>query len=281
MLAMADIARMEWGGARIAHCRLPAWEAGERESVSATSSIGFAFTTQRRATIEADGRTRDRDVAAGSLNLTGAAPVSWLRVHEPSELIEIAGSSALRRSVAAELGVRDAAALEECELSAGPAAFAIAARFRSALRGGAPLADVERDTLVRLLYANVLRRRFGGMLAARGDGALDAARLARVAEHVEAHLADPLSLEQLGDIAALSPFHFLRSFRLAVGASPHAYVTMRRMERAREMLADGKGTANVAAASGYASRSWFRAAFRRHFGFAPDAVPARGARRWL
>ncbi len=281
MVVPVDIVRLEWDAARIAHCRLSAWEAGEHESTSATSSIGFAFTTQCGAIVEIDGKAREKDVVAGRLVLTGAEPVSWLRVREPSELIEIAASPELRQSVAIELGVTQWAGLTELDVPADRGAWAIAARFRSAMRAGAPLTDLERDAMVRLLYAKVLRSVFGGALQVNGDGALDIARLTRVTDYVEANLGSPLSLEYISDVAALSPFHFLRSFRAAVGVSPHRYVTMRRMERAKDLLIAGDSLAEIAAKAGYSSRSWFAAAFRQHFGFGPADVPVRGASRWL
>ncbi len=275
-----DILRMESSAARIVHCRLPAWRPTEHESVSTTSAIGFSFTTQRAATVESDGKRREKDVTAGHLELVGVSPISWLRVHEPSELIEITASPGIRRSVASELGVSEWADLAEIEMPGDPTAWAIAARFRSALRGGAPVTDLAQDTMVRLLYASVYRRAFGGKYRTRGNGALDQRRLTRVCEYIETYLGSSLSLEQLSHITALSPFHFLRSFREATGVSPHRYVTMRRMEHAKDLLLAGEDTARVMLKAGYSSRSWFAAAFRQHFGFGLTDVPIRGASRW-
>lgn len=267
MIERAEIVRLEWGAASIAYCRLPAWQAGERVTRSANSSIGFSFTTQRGATVESAGKIREKDVIAGELVVLGGEDVAWLRVNEPSELIEIAASPEVRRSVAVELGIPQWQDLAELNVPDEPAGWAIATRFRAAMRSGAPMAELEREALVRLLYARVLGRAFGGTLSVKGNGALDPKRLARVVDYIEANLGSPLSLEQLAAVAALSPFHFLRSFRRAVGVSPHGYVTIRRMERARESLLAGDEIACVTAEAGYASRSWFMAAFRRHFGF--------------
>jgi AraC family transcriptional regulator len=60
--------------------------------------------------------------------------------------------------------------------------------------------------------------------------------LERVLAFVDAHLDGELTLTKLADIAAMSPFHFLRSFRLATGATPGRFVRTRRF-RARTKLA--------------------------------------------
>jgi AraC family transcriptional regulator len=158
--------------------------------------------------------------------------------------------------------------------------WSMAARFRAALRGGAHLDDVERDTLVRLLYQRVLEKAFGASPTRRRGGPLDAVRLARVTDFVDAHIGDELSIAQLADVAALSPFHFLRSFRAATGVPPHRFVRMRRMERAKDMLLSGNSVKRAAAATGYNSRSWFAAAFKEHFGHGPGEIPRRAGAQW-
>lgn len=278
-MADVDIARLDWDAARIAHCRLPAWEVGEYVSMSEPSSVGFSFTTQQRATAEVAGVARETDVPTGHVGLVGEAPVAWLRVREPSEVIEITASPLLRRSVAGELGASHWANLDEVSAGQDVVVWSIAARFRAALRGGAHLDDVERDTLVRLVYKRVLET-FLGASPVRRAGSLDAPRLARVTDYIEAHIGEELTIERLAGVAALSPFHFMRSFRAATGVPPHRFVRMRRMERAKDMLLSGIPLKRAATATGYKSRSWFAAAFEDHFGHGPGQIPQRKGAVW-
>jgi transcriptional regulator GlxA family with amidase domain len=44
-----------------------------------------------------------------------------------------------------------------------------------------------------------------------------AARMNRVVDHIQDHLADPLDLGRLAAIACFSPFHFHRLFRASMG----------------------------------------------------------------
>ena len=53
---------------------------------------------------------------------------------------------------------------------------------------------------------------------------------------MDRHYAEPLSLEFVAQQAGYSRFHFLRAFRKAYGETPRAYLTRRRIERARDLL---------------------------------------------
>jgi AraC-like DNA-binding protein len=57
--------------------------------------------------------------------------------------------------------------------------------------------------------------------------------LSVVCNYIEAHLDDRLTLADLAVVACLSPYHFSRSFKQAVGVGLHHYVTQRRIERAK------------------------------------------------
>ena len=90
--------------------------------------------------------------------------------------------------------------------------------------------------------------------------------------YAEAHLAEPLTVEELAGAACLSTFHFARAFRAATGRTPHAWVTERRVARARRLLADpALPLAQVALAAGFASQSHFGQVFRQEVGATPGA----------
>jgi len=90
--------------------------------------------------------------------------------------------------------------------------------------------------------------------------------LERVLAFVDAHLDGELTLTKLADIAAMSPFHFLRSFRLATGATPGRFVRTRRLERARSLLGSGGDVRPIARRFGFNRLGRFLAAYRRQFG---------------
>ena len=104
----------------------------------------------------------------------------------------------------------------------------------------------------------------------RGNSGLAAHKLHRAFAVVEANLATTIHVRQLAESVGLSPFHFARMFKKSTGHSPHAYITLRRMELARRLLADDSlPLAEVAARSGYHTQAHFTDAFRRQVGTTP------------
>jgi AraC family transcriptional regulator len=236
--------------ASIVHCRLPAWSANDYVSSSAVSSIGLSFT-QQTCVVETGGRTIERTVSAASAVVVGQEPIDWLRVDQPSELMEVSATAPLRHELAEELRADAHADLADLAFADDPIVWAVAARLRILVRRDDPADALEVDWLVRRLYGHVLVTRFGGRLREKADGALDRRRLARVADYVETHLGESLSLDVLASVAALSVFHFHRSFRRATGCSPHHYVALRRAEQANRCLANGGSIRTAALTLGY------------------------------
>ncbi len=67
-------------------------------------------------------------------------------------------------------------------------------------------------------------------------------------EYIERNLETTITLEALGKVMALSPFHAQRVFRRTLGVTPKQYQQARRMERFRGELASGaNGRASVPA----------------------------------
>lgn len=114
---------------------------------------------------------------------------------------------------------------------------------------------------------------------ARSKG-LSASRLARVLAMIDRGLKGPLPLAQLAAEAHMSEFHFSRMFRYSTGYSPHTYVTLRRMDRAKELLVGGDTPlAEIAAEVGYKTQAHFTSVFHSYCGMTPGVYRrARGPR---
>ncbi len=227
MTLQPDIARISLPGLSVVHCMLPPWEVGEYVSRSAPFSVGVSFSAQL-CEVEIGGRGLSREVGAGSNVVTDGEAPSWLRVAQPSNLVEVSADAALRTSVAAEYSVPDSADLGDLVAPEDPITWALAARLRLLARSANPPSPLEVETLVRRFYARILELKFGGKVKAKGNGGLDPRRTARVADYIDAHPHGKISLDALADVAALSPFHFHRSFRRTFGCTPHHYVAMRK-----------------------------------------------------
>ena len=108
------------------------------------------------------------------------------------------------------------------------------------------------------------------------------ARINRVIDHIDAHLAEPLDLETLSAVAHLSAFHFHRIFRTMTGETLGDWVRRRRLEVAARRLVTSPGIAasSIAFDVGFASPEVFTRAFRAHFQVTPGAWRRGAHRQW-
>lgn len=133
-------------------------------------------------------------------------------------------------------------------------------------------ADVAGAVARRLVMHH---RRAGGQsqhsellsLAASSD------RIQKALIHARTHLTNPLSVEELAEVAALSPRQFSRAFRAETGQSPAKAVEQLRLEAARLLLEDTRHSLeSVAQQTGFADLRRMREAFMRQYGQPPQAL---------
>ena len=99
---------------------------------------------------------------------------------------------------------------------------------------------------------------------------LDRHAHARVLEFIEYAIDSLIDLDQLAQLAGMSPLRFLRSFSNAVGATPHAYITERRLQRARALLrSTSEPIASIALDCGFSHQSHLGSVFKAKLGVSP------------
>lgn len=101
--------------------------------------------------------------------------------------------------------------------------------------------------------------------------------LRRVLEYIQANLEGDLHLQELAEVADLSPFHFAKLFKHSTGRSPHQFVLQRRLERAKELLHNPHiSLSEVSLRAGFADQSHLSNVFRRFVGLTPARFRALG-----
>jgi AraC family transcriptional regulator len=96
-------------------------------------------------------------------------------------------------------------------------------------------------------------------------------RLKRVLGYIGDNLAENLSLSQLAAVAGMSPHYFSELFKQSTGSTPHRYVLMQRIERAKQHLRHSKlSIIDIGLESGFQNPSHFARVFKKCVGIAPS-----------
>ena len=132
--------------------------------------------------------------------------------------------------------------------------------------GAAALAPVyRREILWRALTGpqGALVRQIGLV-----DGRLT--HVARAIRFIRKHFAEPIRIEQLAELAAMSPSSLHRHFRAVTAMTPIQFQKQLRLYEARSrLLANPDDVAGAGFAVGYESASQFNREYRRMFGAPP------------
>lgn len=103
----------------------------------------------------------------------------------------------------------------------------------------------------------------------------DQRRVTEVLRRIEAQCDQPLSLQRLAAEVAMSPYHFLRTFRAVAGMTPHQFLLHTRLQRAAVRLrCSGDAVSTIALEAGFSDLSTFNRRFRRLMGASPGAYRA-------
>jgi len=134
------------------------------------------------------------------------------------------------------------------------------------------------ETMATALRAHLVHRYgIAAAIPTREASCIPRRAMQRVLEFIDAHLADNLGLGEMARVARMSRTRFLIDFKQTTGMSPHRYVTERRVERAKALLARRDlALAEIAYRSGFASQAHFSTAFRRATGTTPARYRMEG-----
>ena len=131
---------------------------------------------------------------------------------------------------------------------------------------------LQMEELAIELAEGVLSTLSGRVAESADPPARDRQRISDVLRHIEESAETPLDLASLAQVARMSRYHFLRTFRRALGVTPYQLLLNLRMRRAAIALATSAApVAAIAFASGFGDLSTFNARFRQVVGTTPGA----------
>jgi AraC family transcriptional regulator len=227
---------------------------------------------------EPGGEWTASDVSPGSFYLTQSPTpyeMRWqARPDEPFVVMHLyLGLSIYQRAVSEVWGTQSDAGFHFRDVSGArdDAVSQLMEMIRTEISGSAEKSEMYLDGLAQTLAIHLVRH-YGdtGNAPARGRGALQAFKLQRVTQAMEAGLDRPFSLESLASEAGLSAYHFSRMFKQSTGYSPSDYFIRLKIAKARSLLREtDMNVVAIALDLGYSSPSHFARVFKRQIGVTP------------
>ena len=95
-------------------------------------------------------------------------------------------------------------------------------------------------------------------------------RIVAAKVYIDENFQEPIDLEIISQQAFLSRFHFHRLFTKVYRHTPHQYLTRKRMDKAKDLLAENKPVTEVCNEVGFESIGSFSVLFKKEIGFAPQ-----------
>jgi AraC-like DNA-binding protein len=148
-------------------------------------------------------------------------------------------------------------------------------------------AEVARDERDTAALEEIAIRMAGAVLTLTADqrastrtpSAPDERRITRAVRRINGESEGTLTLNALARESAMSPYHFLRTFRQVTGMTPHQYLLLVRLHRAATRLRlSTDAISTIAYGAGFKDLATFNRRFRRLIGATPSAYRAMRVR---
>jgi AraC family transcriptional regulator len=242
---------------------------------SQTHRLGIHFGRAVNAHCQCDGRHHHRQQAHGDIDIVPAGLDGWWEDDRDCTILRLTIRPELLHAAARELGREpDTISLVPKFQLRDPRLESIAWAIKAEIEATVPSDSTYAETLgmalaIRLVESNGQER----IETATTRATLSSRQQRRLAEFIEEHIDQSLSLADLAVVAGLSVSHLKPLFRASFGMPVHHYVLTRRVERARLLLlAADMPLAQVALESGFAHQSHMAHWMRRILGLTPGMI---------
>lgn len=131
--------------------------------------------------------------------------------------------------------------------------------------------DVLADITLQELLVRLLQTQARTWLLEQSESFQNSHRFAAVVLYIRQHLNEPITIQQLANLACLSKPHFFRSFKQELGLSPLDFVLQERISNAKRLLQDPLLSISEAAyQSGFNNLTHFSLQFKKQEGKTPS-----------
>jgi AraC family transcriptional regulator len=144
---------------------------------------------------------------------------------------------------------------------------------------GCPTGAAYGESLSLALATYLLKRYSpaGGPEDIGGANTFTSVVSSRIVDYIRSRLGHDVTLNELADVAGLSPHYFLQIFKNTYGMTPHRYLLSERINEAKNLLRREHGSiSEIGLDLGFSDQSHFTRTFRRLTGTTPRRFKKEG-----
>lgn len=104
-------------------------------------------------------------------------------------------------------------------------------------------------------------------------------RIVQAKLFIDSHFGENIDLGNIAGESYFSKYHFIRLFKTIYNKTPHQYLTMVRIEKAKQLLMTNIPVSEVCFSIGFDSVSSFTGLFKRAVGLTPSAYQQQQVKR--
>ncbi|HEY9653211.1 MAG TPA: AraC family transcriptional regulator [Coleofasciculaceae cyanobacterium] len=257
-----------WNGIVLEHHCQPAQETPEQDLVKHSISIYLGRTAQYER--RANGRVVKERLHYGDIIINGYQKTRW---HNEGEYLLLHLEPSLVAHAAADLLNTDRIEIVQQFKTRDPLIQNLGLALKSELESNGIGSRVYAESLFNTLCLHLVRHySTSGQNVLTNSDSLPKDKLRYAIDYINENLEKDLTLAEIATSVGMSPYHFARAFKQAVGLPPHQYLIKRRIEKAKTLLTQTDlAIAEIAYRVGFASQSHFTTLFRKHTTTTPKA----------
>lgn len=269
---MLSSGRTMWSAISLEHHYLPPGETPEY------SLEQFVITINLGQSVQVE-RTLDRHLKTG-LMFTGA--VGLCPMHTPQAIRWDRDANVLLLSLEPELLTRNAVELLDTDqyemlphlIAQDALIHQIGLGLKAQLKTNGSGSCLYAESAATFLAVHLLQNYSTGKYSIQEyEGGLPQQQLKKAIDYIQDNLAQEISLDAIALYLGISRYYFCRLFKQSTGLSPHQYVIQQRVERAKQLLLQGKmNIADIAQVCGFTHQSHLNRHFKRLTGVTPKTL---------
>lgn len=186
--------------------------------------------------------------------------------HTERSLMTFYVQEARLQSVVSQLGAPSAGIAFRSSLYRDPGCLELLVKLFGTLRNS-PYA-LEKESAFLEVFA-LLAGRHGVARTREAAIGSEVGRVRGAIDLFHERLSENISLDELARQFDCTPFHLIRCFKKECGLTPYAYLLRLRLERARELIRQGRPLVDSALETGFADQSHLTRHFKTHYGISP------------